>query len=95
MKPIAVIGFGLRFPESTDPGSFWDVIHSGRDTSRTVPEDRWSLSLAEALGGPTISPDQVRSERGCFVDPAVGDLGDLDPELAETVDPSVRLAVIA
>jgi PfaB family protein len=95
LKPIAVIGFGLRFPESTDPGSFWDVIHSGRDTSRTVPEDRWSLSLAEALGGPTISPDQVRSERGCFVDPAVGDLGDLDPELAETVDPSVRLAVIA
>ncbi|MDE0959579.1 MAG: beta-ketoacyl synthase N-terminal-like domain-containing protein [Planctomycetota bacterium] len=95
MKPIAVIGFGLRFPESSDAASFWDVIHTGRDTSRTVPEDRWTLSLKQALGGAEISPDQVRSERGCFVDPPVGDVGDLDAVLAETVDPSVRLAVIA
>ena len=95
MNPIAVVGFGLRFPDAPTPGSFWQVIREGRDTSRRVPEGRWTLAAYDALAAADPCIDRVRSERGCFIDLVEGDLGDLDENLAQSLDPSVRLAVIA
>ncbi|MEE2857011.1 MAG: beta-ketoacyl synthase N-terminal-like domain-containing protein [Planctomycetota bacterium] len=95
MKPVAVVGFGLRFPDSPDPGAFWNVIREGRDTSKPVPDGRWTLSLENALGGAQPEPDRVLTERGCFIDLPQGDLGDLDEQLAQSIDISARLAVIA
>ncbi len=90
-----MVGFGLRFPESPTPGSFWQVIREGRDTSRCVPPGRWALPANLALAGSEPTFDRVRSQRGCFIDLPEGDLGDLDENLAHSLDPSVRLAVIA
>ena len=95
MKAVAVVGYGLRYPEAPDPDSFWNVIRNGRDTSRQVPDDRWTLNRTEALGGAQPESDRVRSDRGCFIDPPEGPLGFFDPELASAIDPSARLAVIA
>ena len=90
-----MVGIGLRFPDSPDPGAFWNVIREGRDTSKPVPAGRWTLSLENALGGEVPEPDRVVTERGCFIELPEGDLGDLDEQLAQSIDISARLAVIA
>lgn len=89
-----MVGFGLRFPDSPTPASFWQVIREGRDTSRPVPSGRWTLSSDEALSPGEPRLDRVRSERGCFVESPDGDLGGLDDQLSQALDPSVQLAVI-
>lgn len=39
---IAIVGIGCHFPgEATSPEKFWDLLASGRDATREVPEDRW------------------------------------------------------
>ncbi|MGE4632333.1 MAG: beta-ketoacyl synthase N-terminal-like domain-containing protein [Planctomycetota bacterium] len=90
-----MVGYGLRFPQSPTPGSFWQVIREGRDTSRDVPAGRWALPPDQALAGSEPVHDRVRSQRGCFIDLPEGDFGDLDEHLVQSLDPSVRLAVIA
>jgi acyl transferase domain-containing protein/SAM-dependent methyltransferase len=41
-EPIAVVGFGLRFPgDACDADSFWSVLREGRETITEVPQDRW------------------------------------------------------
>ena len=40
-------------------------------------------------------PDRVLTERGCFIELPEGDMGDLDEQLAQSIDISARLAVIA
>ena len=41
-EPIAVIGLGCRFPGGvTDPESYWQLLHQGRDAICDVPADRW------------------------------------------------------
>ncbi|MGE4619929.1 MAG: beta-ketoacyl synthase N-terminal-like domain-containing protein, partial [Planctomycetota bacterium] len=95
MKPIAVVGFGLRFPDAPTPGSFWQVIRDARDTSRPVPDGRWTLPAQMALAGAEPRFDRVRSERGCFIETPEGPIGDLDELLLQSLDPSVQLAVIA
>ena len=40
-EPIAVIGFGCRFPGARNAESYWRLLHDGVDAVTTVPPDRW------------------------------------------------------
>lgn len=39
--PVAVVGIGCRFPGARGPAEYWDLLRSGTDAVRTVPEGRW------------------------------------------------------
>ncbi|MCA9972912.1 MAG: hypothetical protein KC425_21995, partial [Anaerolineales bacterium] len=41
-EPIAILGFGCRFPGSANtPDEFWQLLANRRDTITEVPPDRW------------------------------------------------------
>ncbi|MER7396115.1 SDR family NAD(P)-dependent oxidoreductase [Streptomyces sp. NPDC000151] len=92
-EPIAVVGLGCRFPGGADdPESFWDLLTSRTDATRTVPEGRWD---AERLHDPeAATPGTVRTKRGGFldsVDTFDAEFFGIPPREAETLDPQHRL----
>jgi acyl transferase domain-containing protein len=40
-EPIAIIGYGCRFPGGDGRDGFWQVLDKGIDTVREIPPDRW------------------------------------------------------
>jgi acyl transferase domain-containing protein len=42
-EPIAVVGYGCRFPGAPDPESFWKLLRDGIDAVREVPRDRFDI----------------------------------------------------
>ncbi|KAI0199868.1 hypothetical protein F4808DRAFT_471302 [Astrocystis sublimbata] len=43
--PVAVIGFGIRFPgEAVNEGAFWEIIEEGRSTMTDVPASRYNIN---------------------------------------------------
>jgi acyl transferase domain-containing protein/NAD(P)-dependent dehydrogenase (short-subunit alcohol dehydrogenase family) len=41
-EPLAIIGIGCRFPGGADtPERFWELLVSGADGVREIPEERW------------------------------------------------------
>ncbi len=44
-EPIAVVGVGCRFPGSSSPDAFWDLLRDGRDAIGPVPISRWGETL--------------------------------------------------
>ncbi|MFE4515881.1 SDR family NAD(P)-dependent oxidoreductase [Kitasatospora sp. NPDC056783] len=91
-QPVAVIGAGCRLPGGVDsPASFWNLLISGQDIVREVPEDRWSHE--ELLGLPVDVAARMRW--GAFLDE---DVYAYDPAFfginayeADWVDPHQRL----
>jgi acyl transferase domain-containing protein/acyl carrier protein len=92
-EPIAVIGMACRFPGGANtPEAFWQVLTSGADTLREIPEDRWPWQQF-------YSPDQRAPgthyvRHGSFLDQVSG----FDPEFfglsgreADALDPQHRL----
>ncbi|MFC9293541.1 SDR family NAD(P)-dependent oxidoreductase [Streptomyces sp. NPDC057010] len=39
---IAVVGIACRFPQAPTPGSFWELLNSGRHAVTGIPADRWA-----------------------------------------------------
>jgi acyl transferase domain-containing protein/NADPH:quinone reductase-like Zn-dependent oxidoreductase/NADP-dependent 3-hydroxy acid dehydrogenase YdfG/acyl carrier protein len=92
-EPIAVIGMACRFPGGADtPEAFWQVLTSGADTLREIPEDRWSWQRFYNPDPRAAGTHYVR--HGSFLER----VSDFDPEFfglsgreADALDPQHRL----
>ncbi|HEX4382373.1 MAG TPA: SDR family NAD(P)-dependent oxidoreductase [Myxococcales bacterium] len=92
-EPIAIVGFGCRYPGGVHDGeSFWKLLAGGTDAVDEVPRGRWD---AAALYDP--DPDAVgksTSKSGGFLHGIerfdAGFFG-ISPREAVTVDPQQRL----
>nr|BBH87119.1 hypothetical protein KTC_18700 [Thermosporothrix sp. COM3] len=88
-EPIAIVGIGCRFPGANSPRDFWDLLRSGTNAIRDIPEQRWSMELLEQN-----RPGAIKSRRGGFLDQI--DQFDwrafrLSPREAKYIDPQHRL----
>ena len=44
IEPVAIVGFGLRFPQDADTvEGFWKMLVEGRSAMTEVPADRWNV----------------------------------------------------
>ena len=93
-SPIAVVGLGGLFPDAPTLEAYWRNIVGRVDTTREVPQGRWSLDprdLLDSEGG----PDSVLSTRACFVEAFELDAEGLalDPALLRDLDPLFHLVL--
>ena len=97
LEPIAIVGLGGVLPGAATLDDFWSVVEAGVDTASDPPPDRWCLDLDRAYSTDRAQPDRVHSRRACFVRAFELDLQgiDLPPELVESLDPMVHLALHA
>ncbi len=66
-QPIAIIGFGCRFPgPSNSPEEFWELLRTGVDAISEVPPDRWSLP--KFYDPDPAEPGKVYSRWGGFIE---------------------------
>lgn len=96
-EAIAIVGLGGIFPGASSLADFWNIIATGRDTSRSVPQGRWRLNPADILHPTPGTPDRVYTDRACFIeDFSLNPAGlNLDPELLASLDPSAQLLLAA
>ena len=96
-EPIAIVGLGGVLPGATTLDEFWSVVEAGVDTASDPPPGRWCLGLDRAYSKDQAQPDRVHSRRACFVRDFEFDIQgiDLPPELVESLDPMVHLALHA
>ena len=66
-EPIAIVGMNCRFPGMTDsPEAFWDLLSTGVDPIRKVPQDRWDVDLY--YDRDPDAPGKMYTEFGGFLD---------------------------
>lgn len=66
---IAITGFSGRFPDAASNDAFWELLHSGKDTHRTIPEDRFDWKAHFDPTGTTKNTSKVKY--GCFIEDPV------------------------
>ena len=66
---IAITGFSGRFPDAASNDEFWEVLRSGKDTHRTIPEDRFDWKAHYDPSGATKNTSKVKY--GCFIEEPV------------------------
>ena len=90
--PIAVVGFGCRFPGAESPEAYWDLLCDGADATSEIPPDRWDV---DAFYDPKPgTPGKMYTRRGGFLK----DIDQFDPlffrimpKEAVQIDPQQRL----
>jgi acyl transferase domain-containing protein len=92
-EPIAVIGFGCRFPGgATDAESFWQLLRDGTDAIREVPADRWD---SEAYFDPNVDAvGKISTRWGGFldqIDQFDAEFFGISPREARKIDPQQRM----
>ena len=94
-EPIAVVGMGCRYPGGVrTPDDFWQLLSSGRDILREIPNERWDV---EAHYDPEMTvPGKMYVRHGHYLD----DIDQFDPQFfglspreAESLDPQQRLVM--
>ncbi|KAL8721657.1 MAG: hypothetical protein Q9225_001706 [Loekoesia sp. 1 TL-2023] len=94
-EPIAIIGSGCRFPgDSTSPLKLWDLLHSPRDLSRTIPsESRFNADGFYHPNGGRHGCSNVTKSYFIEEDPRLFDSAffSIAPREAEAIDPQQRL----
>ncbi len=90
--PIAVVGYGLRFPGGPDAEAFWHLLESGLDPIAEVPADRWNIDAyfdpdPDAPGKMVTRVGGFLSEIDCFDAGLFG----ISPREAASMDPQHRL----
>jgi myxalamid-type polyketide synthase MxaC len=92
-EPIAILGFGCRFPGGADsPESYWRLLRDGVDAVTEVPPERWDV---DAWYDPDPdAPGKMYSRWGAFL-PGVElfdpELFGISPREAAGMDPQQRL----
>ncbi|NBU09302.1 MAG: type I polyketide synthase, partial [Proteobacteria bacterium] len=96
-EPIAIVGMGGVFPGARTLDDFWQIIATGRDTSRPAPAGRWRLNPADILHPTPGTPDRVYNDRACFIEGFSLDPAGLaiDRDLLAQLDPVVHLLLAA
>src|SRR6185437_5914579 len=93
-EPIAVVGEGCVLPGALSPDALRDAVFAGRSAVTGVPDGRWRLRAAHAMGTPEHSVDRAWSDAGGYVegfDPVFDARGfHLPEEVARSLDPSFR-----
>lgn len=61
VEPIAVIGFGLKFPQqASTPEGFWELLKKGASARTEVPLDRYNAqSFSGAEDSSQVNPGNV------------------------------------
>ena len=94
-EPIAVVGMGCRYPGGVkSPDEFWELLSSGRDVLREIPNERWDV---DAYFDPEMTvPGKMYVRQGYYLD----DIDQFDPQFfglspreAESLDPQQRLVM--
>lgn len=66
-EPIAVVGIGCRFPGGVvDAETYWEILSSGTDAVREIPEDRWDAE--EFFADEHGRPGKMSTRCGGFLD---------------------------
>ncbi|KAI9707015.1 MAG: Type I Iterative PKS [Bogoriella megaspora] len=86
---IAVVGFSGRFPDAASNDEFWELLRSGKDAHRTIPEDRFDWEAHFDPSGATKNTSRVKMQ-GMFD----ARFFHLSPREAEDTDPAQRLALM-
>lgn len=91
-EPIAIVAVSCRFPGAPDLESFWELLSSGVDAIREVPEDRFDID--EFYDPDPDTPGKTYTRYGGFLD----DIDGFDPEFfgispreAVWIEPQQRL----
>ncbi|HUB56363.1 MAG TPA: type I polyketide synthase [Mycobacterium sp.] len=92
-KPLAIVGIGCHFPGGAhSPDSYWSLLCSGTDATRTVPETRWNAAKYHDPNPAKVG--KMVTCRGGFLD----EIDQFDPQFfgispreANLLDPQQRL----
>lgn len=92
-EPLAIVGIGCRFPGDADtPQRYWDLLRSGMDATREVPETRWD---ADKYYDPhAAKAGKMVTRRGGFlreIDQFDPQFFGISPREAHLLDPQQRL----
>jgi acyl transferase domain-containing protein/SAM-dependent methyltransferase len=92
-EPIAIVGFGLRFPGGArDEFSFWQILAQGVNTVTEIPGDRWNLD--DYYDPDPDKPAKMYTRHGAYlrgVDQFDAEFFGVSPREAASMDPQHRL----
>ena len=92
-KPLAIVGIGCHFPGGAHtPELYWDLMHSGTDATREVPETRWNADRYHDPNPKKVG--KMVTRRGGFlseIDQFDAPFFGISPREANLVDPQQRL----
>jgi len=96
-EPLAIVGIGCRLPGDVDsPESYWDLLCSGTDATRVVPESRWNAARFHDPHPGKVG--KMVTRRGGFlaeVDQFDPQFFGISPREAHLLDPQQRLLLQA
>lgn len=92
-KPLAIVGIGCRFPGGANsPEDYWNLLCSGTDATRIVPETRWNA--AKYYDPNPAKVGKMVTRRGGFlseIDQFDPQFFGISPREANLLDPQQRL----
>jgi 8-amino-7-oxononanoate synthase len=94
LSAIAIVGISCRFGGSPDLHAYWDLILSGKDAFRRIPEDRFDASVL--LDQNRRATEKIYTDIGAFIDGVKSFPGlhyGIPPRRLEVMDPQHRVAM--
>jgi acyl transferase domain-containing protein/acyl carrier protein len=92
-KPLAIVGIGCHFPGGAHtPDLYWELMRSGTDATRDVPETRWNADKYHDPNPKKVG--KMVTRRGGFlseIDQFDPQFFGISPREANLVDPQQRL----